>query len=115
MQTYFRCLVYNRITLLGLVLFLAGLISILYRLPPDVIFLLVFMGFFFLTITGFGSETYEMYIRTIEHAKKHNKIDDVFEEKALSAFYCARIGFVRAKQYLLKNRPADLMDNNTEI
>ncbi|MDO8516602.1 MAG: hypothetical protein Q7S33_00605 [Nanoarchaeota archaeon] len=89
----------NRITVLGELAFLYGnFVDSDYKIMG---LILSSLGGFCIGATRLGTETFRTYIKTKEHIKKHNKLDQHFLEMGIcKKLYCDRQGaYLAARDY----------------
>lgn len=100
MKTYIKCVWANKLTFLGYIFFIGGLI--LFRYSPlnmetgiDIGFYAIHVGLLLLFGTTFGSETLGAYKRTKRLLNKDKKVPD---NKTTYMWYCSRAGIELAQK-----------------
>jgi len=114
---YLKCIVGNRVTLCGFILFIPSIVGIvfffLFWQDPNSAFITLillglcsvaglFFGFILLYLTALGLDTYKAYKKAIHHILKFGKVDKKYK-LLLTECYCSQIGIkIAAKEMGLK-------------
>ena len=119
---YLKCVVGNRVTLCGFIIFILSLVGFVFFLlflqNPNSNFIILtllglcsvaglFFGFTLLFFTALGLDTYKVYKKTISHIQKFGKIDERYRA-LLDDCYCDQVGIkIAAKEMGLKKEKTD--------